>query len=66
MARTGDELVNPVTGLRTVFRQTSDETGGELLRVVFGPLAALGRMAGYRPDYPYRRTPAERTLESTA
>ncbi len=195
MARTGDELVNPVTGLRTVFRQTSDDTGGELLRVdwiaapgwttgpdhvhrlqaerfevisgelglrvdgvehflargdvleapagashaawnpgqeddvhvlvdfrpalrteialealaglardgkttragiprnplqaavivrhyedeiffvrpplsvqklLFGPLAALGRMAGYRPDYPYRRTPAERTVESTA
>jgi quercetin dioxygenase-like cupin family protein len=33
MARAGDELINPVTGLRTVFRETSWETGGELLRV---------------------------------
>jgi quercetin dioxygenase-like cupin family protein len=33
MARAGDELVNPVTGLRTVFRKTARETGGELLQV---------------------------------
>jgi quercetin dioxygenase-like cupin family protein len=33
MARVGDELVNPVTGLRTVFRKTAEETGGELLQV---------------------------------
>ena len=33
MAKSGDELVNPVTGLRTVFRKTSWETDGELLRV---------------------------------
>lgn len=33
MARAGDELVNPVTGLRTVFRQTARETTGELLQV---------------------------------
>jgi hypothetical protein len=33
MARAGDELVNPVTGLQTVFRKTAQETGGELLRV---------------------------------
>jgi quercetin dioxygenase-like cupin family protein len=33
MARAGDELVNPVTGLRTVFRRTARETDGELLRV---------------------------------
>lgn len=33
MAKSGDELVNPVTGLRTVFRETAGETGGELLRV---------------------------------
>jgi len=31
MARAGDELLNPVTGLRTVFRKTSRETDGELL-----------------------------------
>jgi quercetin dioxygenase-like cupin family protein len=33
MARAGDELVNPVTGLRTVFRKTARETSGELLEV---------------------------------
>jgi len=33
MAKAGDELVNPVTGLRTVFRKTARETDGELLQV---------------------------------
>jgi quercetin dioxygenase-like cupin family protein len=33
MARTGDELVNPVTGLRTVFRKTAADTGGQLLQI---------------------------------
>ncbi len=33
MARVGDELVNPATGLRTVFRKTARDTGGELLQV---------------------------------
>jgi hypothetical protein len=33
MAKAGDELVNLVTGLRTVFRKTSWEMDGELLRV---------------------------------
>jgi hypothetical protein len=33
MARAGDELVNPVPGLRTVFRKTAREIDGELLRV---------------------------------
>ena len=33
MAKLGDELVNPVTGLRTVFRKTAQETSGELLQV---------------------------------
>ena len=33
MAKAGDELVNPVTGLRTVFRKTARDTGGELLQV---------------------------------
>jgi quercetin dioxygenase-like cupin family protein len=33
MAKLGDELVNPVTGLRTVFRKTLQETSGELLQV---------------------------------
>ncbi len=33
MANAGDELVNPVTGLRTVFRKTAQGTGGKLLQV---------------------------------
>jgi quercetin dioxygenase-like cupin family protein len=33
MAQAGDELVNPVTGLRTVFRKTAQDTSGELLQV---------------------------------
>jgi quercetin dioxygenase-like cupin family protein len=33
MAKAGDELVNQVTGLRTVFRKTAEETSGELLQV---------------------------------
>ena len=33
MARAGDELVNPATGLRTAFRETAQTTGGELLQV---------------------------------
>jgi hypothetical protein len=33
MAKAGDELVNPVTRLRTVFRRTARDKGGELLRV---------------------------------
>ena len=33
MAKAGDELINPVTGLRTVFRKTAQDCGGELLQV---------------------------------
>ena len=33
MAVAGDELTNPATGLRTVFRETARDTGGELLQV---------------------------------
>lgn len=33
MVRAGDELENPATGLRTVFRETAQDTGGELLQV---------------------------------
>jgi hypothetical protein len=33
MAKAGDELVNSVTGLRTVFRKTTRDTDGELLQV---------------------------------
>ena len=27
-----------------------------LQKLIFGPLAGLGRLLGYRPDFPYRRT----------
>src|SRR5919112_2204665 len=33
MAKAGDELVNPVTGLRSVFQKTAQESSGELLQV---------------------------------
>lgn len=33
MANAGDELINDVTGLRTVFRKTAADTNGELLEV---------------------------------
>jgi quercetin dioxygenase-like cupin family protein len=33
VVRPGDELVNPATGLRTVFRETAQSTEGELLQV---------------------------------
>ncbi len=33
MVKAGDEMVNEVTGLRTVFRKTAADTDGELLRV---------------------------------
>lgn len=33
MAKSGGELVNPVTGLRTVFRKTARDTGDDLLQV---------------------------------
>ena len=33
MARHGEELVNAITGLRTVFRHTAQETNGELPQV---------------------------------
>ncbi len=31
MAKAGDELVNPVTRLRTVYRKTTQDTSSELL-----------------------------------
>jgi quercetin dioxygenase-like cupin family protein len=33
MGRPGDALVNPATGLRTVFQETAETTGGALLQV---------------------------------
>jgi hypothetical protein len=32
MAKAGDEMLNPVTGLRMIFRKTANETNGELLQ----------------------------------
>jgi quercetin dioxygenase-like cupin family protein len=51
MARAGDELVNPVTGLRTVFRKTAQDTSGELLRVDW--IGEPGWTTG--PDYVHPR-----------
>jgi quercetin dioxygenase-like cupin family protein len=47
MPRSGDELVNPVTGLRTVFRKTAEETRGDLLEVDW--IGAQGWTTG--PDH---------------
>ena len=54
MARAGDELINPATGLRTVFRETAAETGGELLQVDW--IAAPGWTTG--PDHVHRLQPS--------
>ncbi len=47
MVRPGDELLNPATGLRTVFRETARCTGGELLQVDW--IGAPGWASG--PDH---------------
>jgi quercetin dioxygenase-like cupin family protein len=51
MAKAGDELVNPVTGLRTVFRKTAQDTSGELLQVDW--LGSPGWSTG--PDHVHPR-----------
>ena len=51
MARAGAELINPVTGLRTVFRKTAQDTGGELLQVDW--IGSPGWTTG--PDHVHRR-----------
>jgi quercetin dioxygenase-like cupin family protein len=51
MARAGAELINPVTGLRTVFRKTARDTGGELLQVDW--IGSPGWTTG--PDHVHRR-----------
>lgn len=50
MVRAGDELYNPATGLRTVFRETAQDTAGELLQVdwIGRPLWTTG------PDHIHR------------
>ena len=51
MARAGDEMVNEVTGLRTIFRKTAADTGGELLQVDW--IVAPGWTAG--PKHVHRK-----------
>ena len=51
MVRPGDQLVNPATGLRTVFRETAACTGGELLQVDW--IGAPGWTTG--PDHVHAR-----------
>lgn len=51
MARAGDELVNPATGLRTVFRETAETSAGELLQVDW--IARPGWTTG--PDHVHPR-----------
>jgi hypothetical protein len=50
MAVPGSELVNPATGLRTVFRETAESTSGELLQVDW--IADPGWTTG--PDHVHR------------
>jgi quercetin dioxygenase-like cupin family protein len=50
MAVPGSELVNPATGLRTVFRETAKSTSGELLQVDW--IADPGWTTG--PDHVHR------------
>ncbi len=52
MAKAGDELVNRVTGLRTIFRKTAKETNGELLQVDW--IGDPGWSAGPRHVHPYQ------------
>jgi quercetin dioxygenase-like cupin family protein len=50
MVKAGDEMVNEVTGLRTVFRKTAEDTGGELLQVDW--IGDPGWTAGPRHVHP--------------
>ena len=52
MARAGDELVNRVTGLRTIFRKTAQETDGELLQLDW--IGDPGWSAGPKHVHPYQ------------
>ena len=50
MAYAGQEVFNPVTGLRTVFHQTAADTNGELLQLTWagGPGWAAGSKHAHR------------------
>jgi quercetin dioxygenase-like cupin family protein len=52
VVRAGDALVNPATGLRTVFRETSQTTKGELLQVDW--IAEPGWTTGPLHIHPYQ------------
>lgn len=52
LVRAGDELVNEVTGLRTIFRKTAADTDGELLQVDW--IGNPGWSAGPRHVHPYQ------------
>lgn len=51
MVRAGDEMVNEVTGLRTIFRRTAADTNGELLQVDW--IGGTGWKAG--PKHVHRK-----------
>ena len=52
MARAGDVLENPVTGLQTIFRKTAQDTEGELLQVDW--IGKAGWKAGPKHVHPYQ------------
>jgi quercetin dioxygenase-like cupin family protein len=60
MARAGDEMVNEVTKLRTIFRKTARDTDGELLQVDW--IGAPGWTAG--PKHVHRKQPERFTVIS--
>lgn len=62
MFKRGEVYDNPVTGERIVIRLGTQETGGERLvlvqRALFGILAPIARLKGYRGSYPEYETRA--------
>ncbi len=52
MAKAGDELINRLTGLRTIFRKTAQETNGELLQVDW--IGDPGWIAGEKHVHPHQ------------
>jgi hypothetical protein len=52
MARAGDELVDPITGERMIFRKTAKETDGELLQL--DRIGKAGWKAGPLHVHPYQ------------
>jgi quercetin dioxygenase-like cupin family protein len=52
VAKAGDEIVNPVTGHRNIFRKTAQDTDGKLLQVDW--IGRPGWKAGPRHVHPYQ------------